>query len=95
MAFDKNKESNGPSVTYTRCVLFTRSSPNNLGYDLSNVSFWTNVPDFDNKIDYDSKIIRHNWLHLEEYFRSGRNRIYEIGDKEALKKFSNKNYNFI
>lgn len=66
-----------------------------LGYDLSNVSFWTNVPDFDNKIDYDSKIIRHNWLHLEEYFRSGRNRIYEIDDKDSLKKFSNKKYNFL
>ena len=66
-----------------------------LGYDLSNVSFWTNVPDFNNCIDYDSKIIRHNWLHLEEFYRSGKNKICEIDDKDALKNFANKKYYFL
>lgn len=66
-----------------------------LGYDLSNVSFWTNVPEFDNTIDFDSKIIRHNWLHLEEYYRTSRNRIKEIDDKDALKEFNNKKYDFL
>jgi len=35
--FDKNKESNGPSVTYIFLALFTLSSPNNLGNDLSKI----------------------------------------------------------
>lgn len=66
-----------------------------LGYDLSNVSFWTNVPELDNTIDIKSKLIRHNWLHLEEYYRTSKNKIYEIDDKDELRKYWNKKYNFL
>lgn len=67
-----------------------------LGYNIDNVSFFTNGPTPDNYLDYDKKIFRHNWLHLSEYARSldstRRNRITDIQDQHALTEYSNKKY---
>ena len=38
-----------------------------LGYNLDNVTFWTNCPTPNNK--FEDTILRHNWLHLQEYGR--------------------------
>ncbi len=66
-----------------------------LGYDLNNITFWTNVPDYDNNIDINSRVIRHNWLHLTEYFKSSGSIIKEIEDKKSLKNFDNKEKTFL
>ena len=39
-----------------------------LGYNLDNVTFWTNHPTPDNKLE--DTIVRHNWLHLQEWGRT-------------------------
>lgn len=67
-----------------------------LGYDLSNVSFWSNGSNKDNKLDYSNKVFLYNWLHLCEYGlfsdpdRS--NRIQELASTDSVKQFDNKKY---
>lgn len=67
-----------------------------LGYDLSNVSFWSNGPNKDNKLDYSNKVFLYNWLHLCEYGwyldPNKSNRIRKLGDVEKAKQFDNKKY---
>jgi virulence-associated protein VapD len=67
-----------------------------LGYDISNVSFWTNAPNKDQSLDFDKNIFRHNWLQLCEYgkYKNNhvRNRITDIDDVTKLHQYTNKKY---
>jgi len=67
-----------------------------LGYDTSNVSFWTNGASRTNSLDFENNYFRNNWLHLTEYGNylnvNKRNRIKEIEDKSSLTAHSNKKY---
>jgi len=51
-----------PTRTYVMEMLFKE-----LGYNLDKITFWTNCPTPDNR--FEKSIIRHNWLHLQEYGR--------------------------
>lgn len=65
-----------------------------MGYDLSNVSIWANGPNKDNVIDYDSKLIRQNWIHLVHTYET-RKPIPRIEDKASLKSLKNKLKKFL
>jgi len=81
--------------THTVRSLVFRDWLQYLGYDVSNISCWTNGPNYDHSQDYDNQYIRHNWLHLCEYGRylsNNSNRIKDIEDIDALKSYKNKKY---
>lgn len=81
--------------THTVRSLVFRDWLQDLGYDVSNISCWTNGPNYDNSQDYDNRHIRHNWLHLIEfgrYLSNDVNRIKGIDDVDALKSFKNKQH---
>ena len=81
--------------THTVRSLVFRDWLQSMGYDVSNISCWTNGPHYDNSIDYDNMHIRHNWLHLSEfgrYLSDDRNRIEGIKDFDALKSYKNKTH---
>lgn len=64
-----------------------------MGYNLDNVTFWTNGPTSDNA--FENTIIRHNWLHLQEHGRMGdphtRHKINLLDDQKLLD-YENKTY---
>lgn len=77
----------------TRCAV-TKEWLEQLGYDLSNVTFWTNGPNKNNVIDFESKLIRQNWLHLVHLYET-RKPIPEIKETDELKYFKNKLKRFL
>ena len=64
-----------------------------MGYNLDNVTFWTNGPTSDNA--FENTIIRHNWLHLQEHGRMldqhTRHKINLLDDRKLLE-YENKTY---
>ena len=77
-----------PTRTYVMEMLLK-----DMGYNLDKVTFWTNCPTPDNR--FEKSIIRHNWLHLQEYGRmlnsETRFKIPVFND-EGLLNYENKKY---
>ena len=77
-----------PTRTYVMEMLLK-----DMGYNLDKVTFWTNCPTPDNR--FEKSIIRHNWLHLQEYGRmlnsETRFKIPVFND-ESLLNYENKKY---
>ncbi len=77
-----------PTRTYVMEMLLK-----DLGYNLDKVTFWTNCPTPDNR--FEKSIIRHNWLHLQEYGRmlneTTRFKI-PVFDDDKLLDYENKKY---